>query len=231
MSPAPGVPTLPPTSALPAVGTSAARSGPAAAAPAPAPPRSRQRQRGGGRSRCVSGRGGRKGPAAPRETAPGTSVPVRNGPSPPRGWSRRVEGARGLRVDTGGPAAGERPSAGLVPRAATVPGGPSPVKYRLGGSWKGGARRPYSRHGRGGCTAALQARRNRSRGGGAGIPLWSLSREKIQHLSPSTGCGQGWPELGDRRLNPALYNALVKQLLKTLEIERAQGEKWGVKSW
>ena len=45
--------------------------------------------------------------------------------------------------------------------------------------------------------------------------LLGLSPGKTQHPLPTPGHSQGWLELHDHRLKPALYNAFVKQLLKT----------------
>lgn len=139
----------------------------------------------------MSGRGGRKGPAVPRETAPGTSVPARNGSFPLVG----CRPPRRLRARAGG----DGP-------ARVWCRGPSRVKDKFRGLWKEGAKHPYSRPGCSGprrlprsLPAALRAVRGRSRparAGGAGVPArsgsaaaWSLSGENTAPLTHPTVAG------------------------------------------
>lgn len=145
----------------------------------------------------MSGRGGRKGPAAPRETAPGTFVPARTGSRPAWGRSLRVDSAPGLRA---WPGAQQR----FAAAATTLPCGPSRVKYKLRALWKRGAKHPQS------CYAPRQLCLSPSHCT-AGVvlllqQLLGFSLGKTQHLLPSPGHGQGWLELNNHRLEPAPYN-------------------------
>lgn len=196
--------------------------------PAPAPPRSRQRQRGGGRSRCVSARGGRKGPAAPRETVPRTSVPAHQRPPHPTPGAALA----GSRVPRGSAVGAEGGGGGKSGPAGVCCCGPRPCpaalrlsNVRSGGYGRGGPSTPRAAPaplGPGSFAAAglvlLPAAGQEYRPVLLQQPL-HLSPRKTQHLLPGPGHGQGWLEPSDRRLRPALYNAFVKQLLEAPKSE------------